>query len=445
MAGENDPGRYTRPGDIEAAFSAQLTVQQNQRTKDLVAKEKQKQGQQLKDTITQVDNLYQQKLSAEKELAERKKVLEQLKINAISPSSPGGSTITVGELANVNTQISNVNAQQAVVNQLTTSLKTAEEKKTSLAAQLMTGYNAAAKSALDTAKKSGKTTRNKSPYIGTPFGQAGGNAGPISNSGKVSDQYYYNAPMVKTAYINPRGPQTQSTESAMSGSNNPQQAATAWQSLFASKGMIQMNRDLMTSFANSSTANNTSYDDNLYGFKFLYNPKEVAMTWGLAEGSNYEGIAAGLDPFSPITPGLMYSTISFSLLLNRTNDMAWLNSNGLIAGVENPYPTFSIKPGKTLNQELSEIYKKGTMYDLEYFFKTIMGLNATYKSILNGETADKGWLQGIAVELHLGAGMRYLVRIGSLDINHSMFNERMVPILSTVNISCSRFNDIVKS
>ena len=38
--------------------------------------------------------------------------------------------------------------------------------------------------------------------------------------------------------------------------------------------------------------------------------------------------------------------------------------------------------------------------------------------------------------------MRYKVRISSLDVNHAMFDERMVPILSYVNITCARFPNV---
>ena len=78
---------------------------------------------------------------------------------------------------------------------------------------------------------------------------------------------------------------------------------------------------------------------------------------------------------------------------------------------------------------------------MEYFFKTVNGFNSVYTSSLNGETADQGWLNGIPVELHLGAGLRYLVRISNIDINHLMFNERMVPIKSMLNLTCTRFYD----
>jgi hypothetical protein len=159
------------------------------------------------------------------------------------------------------------------------------------------------------------------------------------------------------------------------------------------------------------------------------------MSWGIATGVNWEVVQSGQDKSSPISLGLLNSTIAFSVLLNRTNDMSYLDENGLVADVKDPYP-FTVKP-----EDLKEIYKRGTMYDMEYLFKTIMGLNATYDSGLNGRSADAGWLNGLPVELHLGDGLRYLVRIGTLEINHMIFNDRMVPILSSVNMTCHRFYD----
>jgi hypothetical protein len=37
--------------------------------------------------------------------------------------------------------------------------------------------------------------------------------------------------------------------------------------------------------------------------------------------------------------------------------------------------------------------------------------------------------------------MRYRIRINEVSINHAIFNNRMVPILSTVRFVCGRFND----
>jgi hypothetical protein len=37
--------------------------------------------------------------------------------------------------------------------------------------------------------------------------------------------------------------------------------------------------------------------------------------------------------------------------------------------------------------------------------------------------------------------MRYKVRVQNLAINHAIFNARMVPIFSTVQLTVGRFND----
>lgn len=265
-----------------------------------------------------------------------------------------------------------------------------------------------------------------------------GNDGPPPPKGG----YYYNAPMVKYAYFNSLGPQEQ-TAGVANAPGNFGQGEDAWSNNFGAKGVIQMDRATASNYANNVASSGNSYDPNLYGFKFLYNPTEVSMGWGVAEGMNWEGVRAGLDAGgNAFTQALQNSRISFSLLLNRTLDMNYLDSNGLIPGLKSPYPTWEKPAGRTENDELAEIYRKGTMYDLEYLFRTIMGINSTFNSVLlPGRTADFGWLQGVAVQLHLGSSLRYLVRISSLDVTHALFNDRMVPILSYLNVTCSRFND----
>lgn len=295
---------------------------------------------------------------------------------------------------------------------------------------------AAAKKALKVKKSGGYIENNwdyASPGIGGASMSDGGTPPPAS--------YIYNAPMVNTAYLNGKGPQQQTSASGISTSKKFDDARVAWSpGLETARGVIQMNASYATNLSKASSQPNNKYDDKLYGFKFLYNPTEVGMAWGLVEGVNWEVIQSGLDKLTPIGAGLTQTTISFSILLNRTEDMAFLDSNGLKAGVTSPYPLFNAKTGNP-NDEYKQIYQKGTMYDMEYFFKTVNGFNSVYTSSLNGETADQGWLNGIPVELHLGAGLRYLVRISNIDINHTMFTERMVPIRSTLNLTCTRFYD----
>ena len=300
---------------------------------------------------------------------------------------------------------------------------------------------AAAKTA---AAKRALALKNATGGKKTPINKVGGggaNTGSIGNAGYPIASYIYNAPMVKSAYLSAFGPQQQTSLTPVSTPGNYDNGKNAWTTGYeAAKGTIQMNASYATNLSKASSQTSNKYDENLYGFKFLYNPTEVGMAWGLVEGVNWELIQSGLDKIQPIGAGLTQTTISFSVLLNRINDMSYLDSNGLIPGVTNPYETFKTKSGN-INDELKMVYQKGTMYDMEYFFKTVNGFNSVYTSSLNGETADQGWLNGIPVELHLGAGLRYLVRISNIDINHLMFNERMVPIKSMLNLTCTRFYD----
>lgn len=268
--------------------------------------------------------------------------------------------------------------------------------------------------------------------------------------------YKYNIPLVKSAYFSslPSNPQQLGNNYSVSTSHTYKDAATAWEEALgqgrgASRGAIQMDRILSTKAQKPTNAKAAKdYDNTMYGFRFLYNPSSVSMSWGLSTEVNWDYVSGGFDVATPLAQGLLQSDITFSLLLNRIEDMAYLDQDGLKIReyssddfgnlqrlVVNPY---ELQPPL---QDLKDIYKKGTMYDVEYLFKTIMGKNATYQSTLNGRTADRGWLNGTPVELHLGNGLRYRVRISNMSISHALFNERMVPLLSTLNLTCTRFYD----
>ena len=448
------PGQYSRPTDVNTAYQAQLAAQNSARQKDIASQKEREKTKALQTRLTDAKNwetkTLAQKTSLEKKLAPYKQTMAAMQAAAISSGSPGGTTVTSEEQTAINQYgslyIAPLQTQLTAVNkQYTDAVASRKSLEKSLGIGQQTQQKETVKkkvAAKDTTKKDDKAVKESAGYS------------PI--------KYVYNAPMVSWAYLNTNGPQqgmkTYSGDGIVDASSSTMlerpigapssvvdNAEAFWMNkTYSSKGVIQMNTSFNTAVM-SGLASGAKYDDQLYGFRFLYNPKEVAMTWGLAEGVNWEAVQTGLDKSTPISTGLLNSTISFSLLLNRMGDMQYLNEDGLRPEVKNPYPAFNRSKGKSLNKELSEVYKRGTMYDLEYLFKTIMGINSTYKSGLNGETADKGWLQGIPVDLHLGDGLRYQVRIGSLDVNHSIFNDRMVPILSTVNITCHRFYDLAQT
>lgn len=275
-------------------------------------------------------------------------------------------------------------------------------------------------------------------------------------------EYKYNAPMVKNAYM-PFGPQVDSAKnpSLISSPGNFLNAANeAWKTsnengIAGAKGVIQMSSFLAQhTTITEESRKQAFFDENMYGFKFLYNPNSVSMTWGINTEVNTQMESMGLDKSVPLTAGLFNSTISFELLLNRIEDMTFLESSGIPSNIitrtngtnyiTQNVPTKNVEdiyPSYVSNDDLKLIYKKGTMYDIEYLFKAVNGFNSQYNSSLNGLTADRGWLYALPVELHLGDGMHYLVRLTTLNVNHNMFNERMVPILSTVTLTCTRYYD----
>jgi hypothetical protein len=208
------------------------------------------------------------------------------------------------------------------------------------------------------------------------------------------------------------------------------------------KGTIQMDRQTNTLeiLAQAQKASKTpkQFDPNFYGFKFHYNPTTVNMTWAGMAGSNPVYQAAGLDPAVPFAQNLFTGMINFVVVLNRIQDLAVLNKNGTYKTGVNPYEPVEVRP-----EDLKEIANKGTMHDVEYLFHAMHGFmtSTNYQSTLMGRTNDPGWLPVRPVELHLGNKLRYRVRIASLEINHKIFNQQMVPIFSEVSISCMRYWD----
>ena len=179
-----------------------------------------------------------------------------------------------------------------------------------------------------------------------------------------------------------------------------------------------------------------------YGFRFHYNPQELNQTIGTLQGISPELMMSGKDQANMITAPTQSSTISFTLYLNRIEDMNVLANTTRTAPLiedadsKNYYPEVVKKADRDLIKDF------GTMYDLEFLFKAVNGEMGGYTSPLRlAKTADVGWLNGMAVEMHLGRKLRYLARIINVSIKHILFTENMVPTLSIVSISAHRFHD----
>lgn len=265
-----------------------------------------------------------------------------------------------------------------------------------------------------------------------------------TNNGGGADDWKkgwnYNAPLVKGAYFNSvsgiaSSLQGKSVKGLYIDQGKFSDALEAWKNGTGGRGTIQMDRESRTTILESQNEKTGKLDTKMYGFKFLYNPKEVAMVWGIMDQMDPEFVASGQDAFSVISAGLMASTVSVTILLNRIEDDNYLNKDGTFKNGINPYPT------SVPLEDRKEIWEKGTMYDLEYLFRTLNGPRARFTSSLNGLTSDRGWLRPSIVELHLGLRMHYRVRVQNLQVAHTIFNERMTPILTSVKLDLGRFND----
>jgi hypothetical protein len=172
-----------------------------------------------------------------------------------------------------------------------------------------------------------------------------------------------------------------------------------------------------------------------WGFQFQYNPGTVAMTYFTSPNVDVTMMTSGAEKFNLAGVSSSQGSVSFQIVINRIFDMQYYDKNGnLLPGMEERYAK---PPSKA---EEKDLYNKGTMYDVEYILRVLM--STTMSSYLRGEkTADMGWLPAIPVELHLGKSLRYLGIVNDLSLNHIIFDERMVPTFTTMNIGFSRLPD----
>lgn len=238
------------------------------------------------------------------------------------------------------------------------------------------------------------------------------------------------------------------------GLNTPsavKNASELWSSAIGSKGMFQTyfpvngwtgtNTDAASAFPKENAIKK-------YGFQFLYNPGTITMDYMGVQQTDVAYQMSGNDKVNYIPAQGNSGSISFDIMLNRMYDMQYYNEDGSLTqsaidanvyAPRNPYGPEGVTTHKLFNEQQA-IYNKGTMYDMEYLLRTLLGY--TMKSSLRHEmTADMGLFSRRPVELHLGPKMRYRGYVNGVGVRHIMFNERMVPILSTVHISFNRYPD----
>jgi len=273
----------------------------------------------------------------------------------------------------------------------------------------------------------------------------------------------YNAGIVKESYFRNQGGQPDTglwniLQTDHQG-NTPQyvsEASKLWSNSVAYKGMLttSYHREATPSTDDKVAAKSgnlilptVNADGVNYGFQFHYNPGSVSMEYAGPPPVDVTLQTSGREKFNTYGPTSGSGTIGLQLVLNRINDMKYfdIRTGRLKAGVRRE----SFSGRMPDNRELADIYNRGTMYDMEFLFRTLLGYQ--FESSLgrgmswDKKTADLGWLGGKPVELHLGKSLRYLGRVIHVNINHVLFTERMVPMFSEVGITFQRIPDILPS
>jgi hypothetical protein len=260
-----------------------------------------------------------------------------------------------------------------------------------------------------------------------------------SSSGTANGALVYNASAVAEAYFSNKPAFIARVQGPTNRPSSVTQASQLWTSVSGSKGMIVTSEQVLNAWnSGSNKAQTAGTTHENYGFQFQYNPGTVAMSYFTSPNVDVTLMTSGQEMFNLAGVSGSQGSISFQIVINRVFDMHWYNSSGALRQGVVAKDIYPVPPQTT--QDFQDLYEKGTMYDVEYLLRVLMG--TTMNSYLRGEkTADMGWLPAIPVELHLGKSLRYLGTVNSVNLNHIIFDSRMVPLFTTVDIAFARLPD----
>lgn len=283
-----------------------------------------------------------------------------------------------------------------------------------------------------------------------PGSGTGGSGSGTAVSVKYEDKVLMNAAAARENYfisnqtfwsdtINGKGAKRDTNVYA---SNTPSAVANArdlWKKVSGSKGMIQSWRPPGNlKFEGDWATPKSGKKIQLYAFQFMYNPDRVHMAYGGVADVDPTMMSSGKEEYLLSNPTVFKSSVDFTVYVNRMHDLKHLGEGGAIVSGLSPTDIWSGNiPTKN---DLKRIYNYGTMYDIEFLLKSM--LRFEFKSQLrNDMSSDFGYLGASPVELHLGNKLRYVVQISGIDVEHILFDNRMVPTFSKVTINATRMPD----
>ncbi len=189
--------------------------------------------------------------------------------------------------------------------------------------------------------------------------------------------------------------------------------------------------------ASATALNKSENSKKPWGFRFTYNPS--SFSYNSAMDTSIDWMLSTKDPANYVGGNV---SVGFQLYLNRVADMTEL---AYLRGKEK---THTKNYPKTLTVEAVQgILYRGTEYDLEYLYRVLNGdpypsNNGLLTYTVGGKpaiTSDFGYITGTPIWLRLHDNLRYKGSISSISVNHVLFNEFMVPMFSTVDITMVRY------
>lgn len=166
----------------------------------------------------------------------------------------------------------------------------------------------------------------------------------------------------------------------------------------------------------------------LWGFKFTYNPQ--TLSYSTTTNTSIDWMLNSKDPANLLGGN---TTVTLQLYLNRIADMTELRS-AKAGDFSRSYPRALRK------EEIDGLLYRGTEYDLEFLYRVLNGdPGKTALLEYDGKTSDFGYITGTPCWFHLHNNLKYYGSMSQFSVNHVMFTQEMVPMLSTVDISFIRY------
>lgn len=172
----------------------------------------------------------------------------------------------------------------------------------------------------------------------------------------------------------------------------------------------------------------------LWGFQFMYNP--TTISYSNQANSNID--QTNLDDVANQLVGSQ--SINFEILINRTMDISALrdtynnytsHSTMSTTGINDGYPRV-LTPDEVIG-----LYKRGTEFDIEFLYRCLNGDPQLTQAMVE-PTSDYGYLAGVPIWLRFNDNVRYKGTINQISVQHVMFSENMVPMISKVSLSFIR-------